>query len=150
MGHGEVSEIIPASSEVVFDVIHDYDRRLEWDTLLKAAYLVDGQTAAGAGVESVCVGRNILGGFPVRTVYVTFLRPKLAAVKMVNSPPFFRSWAASIHHEDLAPGESRVTYKFHFTVKPSLLRFALEPVMTSVFVWETRKRLRALKAYLEN
>ena len=44
--------------------------------------------------------------------------------------------------------ESRVTYKFHFTVKPGLLTFVLDPLMSRIFVWETRKRLRALKAYL--
>jgi hypothetical protein len=36
MAHGEVSEIIPASSLAVFDLVHDYGRRLEWDTLLPA------------------------------------------------------------------------------------------------------------------
>jgi hypothetical protein len=148
VGHGEVSEIVGAESGVVFDLIHDYDRRLEWDTLLKAAYLVDGETTAGVGVESVCVGRNMLGGLALRTVYVTFRRPTVAAVKLVNSPPFFRTWAASIHHEDTGAGESRVTYKFHFTVKPALLSFVLDPLMSRIFVWETRKRLRALKAYL--
>jgi hypothetical protein len=37
MAHGEVTEIIPAPSQAVFDLIHDYSRRLEWDTLLQAA-----------------------------------------------------------------------------------------------------------------
>jgi hypothetical protein len=55
MAHGEVSEIIPALSEVVFDLIHDYRRRLEWDTLLRAAYLDEGCSVTGKGVTSVCV-----------------------------------------------------------------------------------------------
>jgi hypothetical protein len=148
MAHGEISEILPAPSEVVFDLLHDYERRLEWDTLLSAAYLEDGCKAAAKGVTSVCVGRRSLGGIAIRTVYVSFQRPKLAAVKMLNSPVFFASWAASIHHEDIKENESRITYKFHFTSKPAFLRFVMEPFMVRVFAWETRKRLRALRAFL--
>ena len=58
MAHGEISELLPASSMDVFDLLHDYKRRLEWDTLLQAAYLEDGHEAAGKGVTSVCVGRR--------------------------------------------------------------------------------------------
>jgi hypothetical protein len=147
MPHGEVSAVIPAPCEDVFDLVHDYSRRLEWDTLLRAAYLDDGSTAAGQGVTSVCVGRRSLGGIALRTVYITFERPALAAVRMVNSPPFFRTWAASIRHEPVSPSESRITYKFHFTTKPAVFRFILDPLMERLFRWETRKRLAALKAY---
>ncbi|MCI0396476.1 MAG: SRPBCC family protein [Chloroflexi bacterium] len=147
MAHGEVSELIPAPSHLVFDLLHDYTRRLEWDTLLQAAYLDDGHTVAGKGVTSVCVGRRSLGSIALKTVYVTFNPPTLAAVKMVNAPPFFQSWAASIHHADISEHESRITYKFHFTTKPRFLEFLLDPLMKRVFLWETRKRLRALQAF---
>ena len=149
MAHGEISESMPAPSAVVFDLLHDYRRRLEWDTLLRAAYLEGGHRVAGKGVTSVCVGRRALGGIALRTIYVTFERPALAAVKMVNAPAFFETWAASIHHEDVSACESRMTYRFHFRAKPRLLGFMLEPLMKAVFVWETRKRLRALRSYLE-
>lgn len=147
MAHGKVQEIIPASSSVVFDLIHDYTRRLEWDTLLQAAYLEGGYTEAGKGVTSVCVGRRSLGAIALKTVYLTFNRPTLAAVKMVNSPAFFQSWAASIRHEDLSDHESRITYTFHFATKPRVLQFILDPLMERFFLWETRKRLRALKGF---
>lgn len=147
MAQGQVSEIIPAASCVAFDLIHDYTRRLEWDTLLQAAYLDGGDAVAGKGVTSVCVGRRSLGGIAIKTVYVSFDRPKVAAVKMVNAPAFFRSWAASIRHEDISDQESRITYRFHFVTKPRILRFILDPIMERVFLWETRRRLRALKAF---
>ena len=148
MAHGEITELLPAPSAVVFDLLHDYQRRLEWDTLLRAAYLEGGHVVAGKGVTSVCVGRRSLGGIALRTIYVSFERPALAAVKMVNAPTFFGTWAASIHHEDLSAHESRITYKYHFRAKPRLLGFILEPVMETFFAWETRKRLRALRTYL--
>lgn len=147
LAHGEVSEIIAAPSAVVFDLVHDYGRRLEWDTLLQAAYLEDGHTAAGKGVTSVCVGRRALGGIALKTIYVSFQRPAVAAVKMVNTPPFFHTWAASIRHEEMTADTSRITYKFHFTSRPRFLRFILDPIMQRVFLWETRKRLQALQAF---
>jgi hypothetical protein len=147
MPHSEISERIPAPSDAVFDLLHDYTRRLEWDTLLQAAYLDDGAHVAAKGVTAVCVGRKSLGGIALKTVYVTFERPTLAAVKMVNAPVFFQSWAASIRHEDISDHESRLTYKFQFTTRPFFLRFILDPVMERIFAWETRKRLRALKAF---
>lgn len=148
MAHGVASEIVPASCEAVFDLVHDYGRRLEWDTLLQAAYLDDGFTAVDLGTTTVCVGRRSLGGIALKTVYVSFQRPSVAAVKMVNNPPFFQTWAASIRHEAIDQDSSRITYKFHFTARPRFLRFILEPVMQQLFLWETCKRLRALKAIL--
>jgi len=144
VAHGKVSAIVPAPSAAVFDLLHDYDRRLEWDTLLRAAYLDDGFTAAAKGATTVCVGRRSLGGIALKTVYVTFERPHLAAVKMVNTPPFFATWAASIRHDDLADGRSRITYTYTFTARPRWCRAILEPFMGRIFAWETRRRLRAL------
>jgi hypothetical protein len=149
MAHGEVSAIIPASSQEVFDLLHDYNRRLEWDTLLQAAYLEDGYLLADKGVTAVCVGRASLGGLVLKTVYVTFERPRLAAVKMVNKPPFFQSWAASIRHQDVSVNESRITYTFHFTTRPRFLGFILDRLIKKIFVWETKKRLQALANFLE-
>ena len=147
MAHGEVSAIIPASCQEVFDVLHDYACRLEWDTLLQAAYLEGDAKVAAKGVTSVCVGRRGLGGVALKAIYVTFERPVLAAVKMVNEPPFFKAWAASIHHEEISAHESRITYKFQFTTKPRALQFILDPVMKWLFLWETRKRLHALRGF---
>ena len=147
MAHAEIGEVIPAPSSAVFDLLHDYTRRLEWDTLLQAAYLEEGAKVAAKGVTAVCVGRKSLGSIALRTIYVTFERPTLAAVKMVNAPVFFQSWAASIRHEDISVHESRLIYKFHFTTRPRFLRFVLDPLVERIFIWETRKRLQALKAF---
>ena len=139
---------MPAPSAVVFDVIHDYARRLEWDTLLSAAYIDDGSAAADKGVITVCVGRPMLGRIALRTTYVSFQRPRVAAVKMLNRPPFFATWAASIRHEDLADDTSSVTYTFTFTARPRFLAWLLEPIMLRVFRWETGRRLAALRDHL--
>src|SRR5437867_11908174 len=108
MAHGEVSEVIPASAAEVFELLHDYGRRLSWDTLLSAAYLDDGLTEAGKGVTSVCVERRSLGSQALRTVYVSLDHPKVAALKLIDSTPLFGDWATTIRHTDLSPVSSRV------------------------------------------
>ena len=144
---GVVSRVIPASSAEVFDLLHDYDRRLQWDTLLSAAYLEEGFTQAGLGATSVCIGRRGLRAFALRTIYVSYERPKVAAVKLVNAPPLFARWAASIRHVDLEPGRSRCTYKFSFRAKPAVLRGLIEPVLLRIFTRETARRLEALEGW---
>jgi len=59
VAHGKVTETIPARSDEVFALIHDYNRRLEWDTLLRTAYLDDGHTQAAKGATAVCAASGI-------------------------------------------------------------------------------------------
>ncbi|MCI0360373.1 MAG: SRPBCC family protein [Planctomycetaceae bacterium] len=147
MPHGAVSQIIPASSAAVFDLVHDYRRRLEWDTLLSSASLTDGHTQAGLGATTLCVGRGWLRMIAMKAQYVAFDRPRLTAIKMINSPPFFASCGASIRHEDIAANHSRITYTWTFTVRPRWLAWLLAPVMNRVFAWEASKRLAALREH---
>ncbi len=150
MPTSEIRETIPASSDEVFELLHDYNRRLEWDTLLQEAYLEPEFTEAGKGAISVCRGKMILGGFALRTQYVSFEKGKVAAVKLLNQPPFFDSFAASIRHVAIDENQSEVIYKVNFTAKPRWLRFALEPVMRRIFIWETSKRLKALRKFFQS
>jgi len=143
----EIKEIIPASADAVFALVHDYRRRLEWDTLLREAYLEPAYLKAEHGAISVCRGKLILGGFALRTQYVTFKKGKVAAVKMLNQPPFFDTFAASIRHFEISADKSQVVYKFSFTAKPKWLKWFLHPLMSRIFTWETRKRLGALKKF---
>lgn len=147
MPTAEIKEIIPASAEAVFDLLHDYQRRLEWDTLLQKAYLEDDFSESCKGAISVCQGKAILGGFAVRTQYVTFERGKVAAVKLLNQPPFFDTFAASIRHTELGENQSEIIYKVNFTAKPKFLRWILHPIMKVILVWETKKRLVGLKEF---
>ncbi len=150
MSATEIREIIPAPPEDVFALIHNYDRRLEWDTLLKEAYLEPEFSESCLGAISVCRGRSVLGMFALRTQYVSFDPGRIAAVKMLNRPPFFQSFAASIRHSKIDDAHSEVVYKVNFAVRPAWLRPILDPLMLAIFVWETRKRLRALKSFFQS
>ena len=138
---------MPCPSAEVFGLLHDYSRRLEWDTLLREARLTRGHTEAVKGATSLCVGKPLFGLVGIETRYVTFTPGSIAAVDMVNRPPFFGSFAASIRHIDNDEG-SLATYKFRFTARPGILRWILEPVMVLFLRYETRKRLKALAAFL--
>jgi hypothetical protein len=145
--HGVIRQVVPADAATTFDLVHDYPRRLEWDTLLRRAYTVD-DVPPDVGVEAVCTARRRLGGFSFRTRYVTFRRPELAAVTLVGRPPFFAKWAASIRHRPLGEQSSELVYTLTFTCRPARLAWLIEPVALAAFRWETRRRLRALAAHL--
>ena len=149
MPTAEIKETIPAPADVVFALVHNYKRRLEWDTLLSEAYLEPEFSEAKRGAISVCRGRLILGGFALRTQYVSFEKGKVAAVKLLNQPPFFASFAASIRHIEIDANSSQIIYKVNFTAKARILRPILHPVMHFILKWETRKRLKALKKFFQ-
>lgn len=139
---------MPVSSVEVFALLHDYSRRLEWDTLLREARLTRGHSAAGLGATSLCVGRPWFGLIGIETRYLTFRPAEIAAVEMINRPPFFARFAASIRHQDNADG-STIIYKLQFTARPRWLRWILHPVMLWQLQKETRRRLGALARFLD-
>ncbi|MBI3004764.1 MAG: SRPBCC family protein [Ignavibacteriales bacterium] len=140
---------IHASPEAVFDLIHDYPRRLEWDPFLKEARLLEGAESAGLGVKARCTARNGFGGLAMETVYVSFDRPRVAAVKMTKGPAVLETFAASLRQEGIEPEVTRVTYRFNFSTKPRWLRMIADPIAASLFRREVRQRLQALKRHLE-
>lgn len=68
---------------------------------------------------------------------------------MLNRPPFFGAFAATIRHESAGERESTVEYIYTFEARPRWLAWLLEPVMNWCLRRETERRLKALKAYLE-
>jgi len=145
--HTVVRQEMPVGIEETFDLLHDYPARLTWDTLLRRAETVDG-VPPGKGVEAVCRARWSLGGLSFRTRYLTFDRPTLAAVTLVNRPPLFATWVASIRHRPLDGGRSEVVYTLSFRCRPAVVARVIEPVALAAFRWETTRRLRALSAHL--
>lgn len=149
MPKGRVTIQIDAPCDAVFDLIHDYDRRLEWDTMLRSAEILDDVTTAAAGVITRCVGTWRSLWMPMETIYVNFLPGEVAAVKLVNRPLFFDHFAATIRHRPLSGGRSEVTYIYLFRARPRFLAFIIEPVMDFALQRETRGRLNALKRFFE-
>jgi hypothetical protein len=145
----EATVEIRAAPGAVFKLTHDHSRRLEWDRLVKEARLLDGAQAAALGVRCVCVGRAALLGLSLETVYITFDPPWLSAVRMTRGPALVDSFAASMRHEVIRPGVTRVIYHGHVETRPRWLRWLLEPLVNRGFRGQTKRRLRALKRALE-
>jgi hypothetical protein len=141
---------IAAPCEAVFAVIHDYNCRLAWDTMLREARLLDGATAAGAGVRSLCVGTWRSAGLAVETEYIRFEPGRIAAVKLTNQPPLLARFAATIRHNAISAGRSRTTYIYAFRARPRCLAPLLEPLMNALLRHEVHRRLRALRSFLES
>ena len=142
----EQAIVISATPSELFSLTQDYNRRLEWDPFLKSAELLEGATAAGVGVRAYCVAHNGLG---METEYVSFNPPRTCAVKMTRGPRLIDNFAGSWHFEEVAPGTTRVSFRYHLQARPRWLSWLLTPIMGWVFVRDTRKRLAALKAAVE-
>ncbi len=140
---------IRAAPEAIFDLIHDYGRRLDWDPFLKEARLLGDASAAGPGVTARCTARNGFLGLSMDTVYVSFDRPRVAAVRMTRGPSFLASFAASLRQQDRGGGVTRVTYRFQVSTRPRWLRALADPLAAALFRRETSARLAALKRHLE-
>jgi hypothetical protein len=138
---------IAAPCEAVFELVHDYSRRLEWDSMLSEARLLGGATAAGLGVRSLCVGTWKGGYLGLETEYIRFEPGRIAAVKLTNHPPFFDNFAASIRHEPLGTGRSRAIYTLNFRARPRALAALLDPLMKGMLEREVRERLAALQRH---
>lgn len=149
MPRGRLVEILPVPAADAFRLLHDYDRRLDWDTLLRAANLTAGYAQARVGAVAICTGRWSTGGLTVESRYVSFRPPFVAAVKMTNRPFPFARFAATIRHRDIAGSRSSIEYVFTFTTRPRCLRRILDPVVGALFRRETRRRLRSLREFLD-
>ncbi len=145
MTKGMVTIEVQAPPEPVFDLVHDYSRRLEWDSMLSEARLMGGATAAGVGVRSLCVGTWRSAFLPMETEYVSFRRGHVAAVRLTNRPPFFERFAATIRHKQIDAQRSQVTYLYNFKTRPTALAWLLTPIISWLMAREVRSRLESLR-----
>jgi hypothetical protein len=143
----EQSVEVAASPADLFALTQDYGRRLEWDPFLRSAELVGGATAPGVGVRAYCVAR---GGLGMETEYVSYNPPRVAAVRMTRGPWVIRTFAGSWRFTGVAPGRTRVVFRYGLRARPRWLSWLLTPVLARVFARDTRKRLAALKAAVES
>jgi hypothetical protein len=141
--------LIDARPQDVFDLIHDYDRRLQWDPFLRRAQLLNSVDVAALGVTGRCVAKFSSGGLGMDFVYISFDRPKVAAIRMTSGPWLLREFLASLRQVPQPDGSTRVTYTFSFRVRPRWAAPLLEPIFARFFLHETRERLRRLKQFME-
>jgi len=137
--------IINCSPEEAFDYTQDYQHRLQWDTFLKKAELIDGATQVGKGVRAYCVAHNGLG---MVTEYVSFNRPKSTAIKMIKGPFLFKRFLGSWTFKEVGNAQTEVVFLYLLS-----LRFPFSLVTRLVsnrLQHNVRNRLFDLKTSIEN
>ena len=141
----ERSIVVRAPRAPLFDLMQDYERRLEWDPFLREARLVDA-AASAVGVRAWCVDQD---GRGMETEYVSFDRPNRVAVRMTKGPWMFRKFAGAWIYEEIDATTTRVVFKYHVE---AIVRFGRigDAVLTRIFAKEMRYRLEALRHAVED
>ncbi|MGE0332315.1 MAG: SRPBCC family protein [Ramlibacter sp.] len=149
MAHNRIEFDMPASAETVFDVFHFHEWRHRWDSLVDATHVIGGAPCPYIGAITENAGGGVLRGLAMRTQFISFDRPKVAAATMLGrSFPFWR-WSASMRHRAVSSEQSVMIYTYSFTTGPRVLRWLMEPVTRWVFEWQTRKRFARMRDFLE-
>ena len=137
---------IATTPEQLFDLTQDYHRRLEWDPYLIAAQLLNGAENAGMGVEALCKNRV---GSAMITRYISFDRPRVAAVTMTKGPLVLKKFSGAWNIRYVSDGVSMLIFTYNFELKGGILGRLLLPFASAYFSAEMKKRLLALKTYIE-
>ena len=140
---------LPVSCNAAFALIHDYDRRLLWDSMLSKAEILGGSTIAQKGVQTKCVATWRGAWLAMTTEYISFEEGSVAAVKLVEPLPFFGKFAATIRHEKIEENHSKVIYIYSFQARPKILRFFLNPLLNLLLKREIKTRLLALQKFFK-
>lgn len=148
MPHQRLEFPMPASDAIVFDAFHYHHWRMRWDSLVNATHVLGGAPCPFVGAVTENAGAGALRGLSMRTQFVSYEPPRVAAATMLGrSFPFIR-WAASMRHRATAPKHSLLIYTYSFEVGPATLRWVLEPIVKVVFDWQTRRRFARLRNFL--
>lgn len=139
---------MPARADIVFDAFHYHRWRLRWDSLVRDTHVLGGAPCPFVGAVTENAGAGMLRGLAMRTEFVSYDRPRVAAAKMLGRSFPFTRWAASMKHEAIDGEHSLMIYTYTFDVGPTWLRWVVEPVATWIFDWQTCRRFRRLQAFL--
>ncbi len=135
---------IKCSPEFAFDYTQDYNQRLNWDTFLKKAELIEGATIADKGVKAYCVAKNGLG---MVTEYVSFNRPRATAIKMTKGPYMFKSFLGSWTFKEIQPNLTEIIFLYSFQLRFPF-NLATGPIKRNLKA-NVKQRLEDLKENIE-
>lgn len=88
----EHTALIAAPADQVFDFTQDYGKRKLWDRFKKRYSIVDGEAFTKPGSKSSV---TVYNGLRMTVQLVSLKRPRVAFMKMLDGPWFFRSFAGS-------------------------------------------------------
>lgn len=119
MAHERFEFEMPASCEVVFDAFHYHQWRSRWDSLVSRTHVVGNAPCPYVGA----VTENTDGGWmrilSMKTQFVSYNRPHVAAATMLGRSFPFARWSASMQHKALDGERSVMIYTYTFEAAPS-------------------------------
>lgn len=149
MPHGCLSFVMNAPCEVVFDAFHHHELRSRWDSLVKHPVLENGDEWPSVGAVTFNPGSGWTQFMSMRTQFVSFQRPALAAAHMVGHSFPFSMWAASLKHKPLSNNQSQLIYTYNIKACWWLRAWA-DWAVHGVFRYETARRFRCMQKYLDS
>lgn len=149
MAHRRFEFAMPAREDVVFDAFHYHHWRLRWDSLVRATHVQGDAPCPFVGALTESAGAGVLRRLSMRTRFVSYDRPRVAAAAMVGRSFPFTRWAASMQHRADGPNRSWLIYTYTFEVGPPMLRWLVEPPVAWVFDWQTRRRFARLRSFIQ-
>ena len=148
MAHNRFEFDMPASAEVVFDAFHYHDWRARWDSLVNDTHVIGGASCPFVGAVTKNSGAGWLRALSMRTQFVTYDRPRVAAATMLGSSFPFVRWAASMQHHAIDSNRSIMIYTYNFKTGPKFISWLLEPFVKHIFNRKTQERFRRLEVFL--
>lgn len=138
----EYSLEIQKTDSELFGLTQDYERRLEWDPFPESYEFLNG--------DKVNKGLQLLvrdkAGRKMTVEYVSFLPPRVAAIKMIDGPWYIKSFAGSWSFIKISSKKTKVIFKYNIVGHPSIMTLAVR----QIFKYNVKKRLKALKQYAES
>lgn len=148
MAHQRIEFPMPCCESIVFDAFHHHQWRMRWDSLVSVTHVVGGAPCPFIGAVTENTGAGSLKGLSMRTQFVSYDPPRVAAATMLGRSFPFTRWAASMRHRATGPNTSLLVYTYSFEVGPPLLSWLLEPIVKWVFDRQTRRRFERLQGFL--
>lgn len=130
---------VPVPPDVAFAVSQTTGAvRLAWDPFIRQQRLIDADRPA-KGVRTFTRARL---GPSMISEYASYRPPTSVGMTMVRGPWFFRSFGGGWRFAPEGEG-TRATWKYSFTVSPSWLAFAGDPIGRWLLGREIRARIDA-------
>jgi hypothetical protein len=116
------------------------DVRAQWDPFISSQRLLGGVDKPGMGVRAETRSRH---GLRMVSEYTSFRAPKQVGMHMVEGPWFFSKFGGGWSFRETLPGQTRVVWRYTFTVRPKWLRFIGNPIGSWLLGRDIRRRIDA-------
>lgn len=139
------NSLIRATPEDCFDLSQSKPLRHTWDPFIKEQRLINAEVPAD-GVRTWTRSHH---GLEMTSEYVSFRRPGVVAMRMVEGPWFFTLFAASWRFAARDDGHTDATWKYRFEVRSWMAPVA-RPIGVRVLGRDIDNRLEAFRVAAEN